>query len=141
MVAPASSKSVRIFDSGVSGTKAMTNTASLWVPIPTERVIDHVLTPMPLNPLCWDVLLLATHGDRYTIRHGTLATAALNNPTLSDLFFAFGASGGNLQCLAKAGTQGMPLTGVDATPLTGNHVGFRVRVATGAFDYLVVYTF
>jgi inner membrane protein len=42
---------------------------------PTDRSIDHVLTPMPMNPLCWDVLLLETHGDRYAIRHGVLSAA------------------------------------------------------------------
>jgi len=38
-----------------------------------ERVIDHVLTPAPLNPLCWDTLLLATRGDRYFVRSGVLS--------------------------------------------------------------------
>ncbi|MDB6087938.1 MAG: Membrane-bound metal-dependent hydrolase [Gammaproteobacteria bacterium] len=42
---------------------------------PADRIIDHVLTPMPMNPLCWDVLLLETAGDRYTVRHGVLANA------------------------------------------------------------------
>ena len=31
-----------------------------------------------MNPLCWDVLLLETHGDRYSVRHGVLSNA----PTL-----------------------------------------------------------
>jgi inner membrane protein len=39
------------------------------------RVIDHVLTPLPMNPLCWDVLLLLTDGDRYSVRHAMLAEA------------------------------------------------------------------
>ncbi len=42
---------------------------------PTDRVIDHVLTPSPTNPLCWDVLLLETRADRYTVRHGVLSNA------------------------------------------------------------------
>jgi inner membrane protein len=42
---------------------------------PADRIIDHVLTPMPMNPLCWDVLLLETAGDRYAVRHGVLANA------------------------------------------------------------------
>jgi inner membrane protein len=42
---------------------------------PADRIIDHVLTPMPANPLCWDVLLLQTHGDRYSARHGVLSEA------------------------------------------------------------------
>jgi inner membrane protein len=40
-----------------------------------DRVIDHVLTPAPMNPLCWDVLLLGTRGDRYAVRLGTLSLA------------------------------------------------------------------
>src|SRR5262249_35987694 len=39
---------------------------------PDDRVIDHVLAPIPTNPFCWDVLLLETHGDRYIARHGML---------------------------------------------------------------------
>jgi inner membrane protein len=42
---------------------------------PGDRIIDHVLTPSPLNPFCWDVLLLATRGDRYAVRHGVLSNA------------------------------------------------------------------
>ncbi len=42
---------------------------------PADRLIDHVLTPSPTNPLCWDVLLLETRADRYTVRHGVFAKA------------------------------------------------------------------
>src|SRR3569833_1763689 len=42
---------------------------------PDDRVIDHVLSPIPTNPFCWDVLLLETHGDRYIARHGMLSEA------------------------------------------------------------------
>jgi inner membrane protein len=42
---------------------------------PDDRVIDHVLSPIPTNPFCWDVLLLETHGDRYLARHGMLSVA------------------------------------------------------------------
>ena len=55
---------------------------------PAGHVIDHVLSPGAMNPLCWDVLLLETHGDRYTVRHGVLSNApalitAARCPTLS----------------------------------------------------------
>lgn len=40
-----------------------------------DRVIDHVLTPAPMNPLCWDVLLLETRGDRYGVRLGVMSIA------------------------------------------------------------------
>jgi inner membrane protein len=42
---------------------------------PGDRVIDHVLSPIPTNPFCWDVLLLETHGNRYIARHGMLSNA------------------------------------------------------------------
>ena len=42
---------------------------------PSEHILDHVLTPSPTNPFCWDVLLLETDGERYSVRHGVLANA------------------------------------------------------------------
>jgi inner membrane protein len=41
--------------------------------LPAGHVIDHVLSPAPANPLCWDVLLLEIRGDRYTARFGVLS--------------------------------------------------------------------
>lgn len=38
-----------------------------------DLVVDHVLTPAPLNPLCWDVLLLETRADLYFVRSGVLS--------------------------------------------------------------------
>ena len=54
---------------------------------PDGHVIDHVLSPGAMNPLCWDVLLLETQGDRYTARHGVVShapglIAAARCPTL-----------------------------------------------------------
>jgi inner membrane protein len=58
----------------VSGQVAAHTVATLAATdFPGGRVIDHVLSPGPMNPLCWDVLLLETHGDRYVARHGVLA--------------------------------------------------------------------
>ena len=37
---------------------------------PDATVLDYVLTPMPADPLCWDVMLPMTIGDEYVIRHG-----------------------------------------------------------------------
>jgi len=42
---------------------------------PNDETIDHVLTPLPTNPLCWDVLLIQTGGGQYTVRHGVVAIA------------------------------------------------------------------
>ncbi len=55
---------------------------------PGDRMLDHVLTPLPVNPICWDLLLLETHQDRYVARRATLALApgllgAAQCPTLA----------------------------------------------------------
>jgi inner membrane protein len=42
---------------------------------PVDNLLDHVLTPQPANPLCWDLLLLETSGERYVARHAVLALA------------------------------------------------------------------
>jgi inner membrane protein len=42
---------------------------------PGDQIVDHVLSPIPTNPFCWDVLLLETRGDRYIARHGMLSNA------------------------------------------------------------------
>ena len=41
------------------------------------RALDHVLTPMPVNPMCWDVWLLGTRGERYIARHVVLSIAPM----------------------------------------------------------------
>ncbi len=38
---------------------------------PTERTLDTVLTPMPVNPVCREVMTVAVVGDRYVVRRGT----------------------------------------------------------------------
>jgi inner membrane protein len=45
------------------------------VTFPGEQTLDHVLTPVPTNPLCWDLLLIQTSGGRYIVRHGVVATS------------------------------------------------------------------
>ncbi len=42
---------------------------------PGETVLDYVLTPMPADPLCWNVMLPMTTTDRYIVRHGVWAVA------------------------------------------------------------------
>lgn len=56
---------------------------------PGDRLLDHVLTPQPANPLCWDLLLLETSGDRYVARHAVLslgpaASSLSSNPAARD---------------------------------------------------------
>lgn len=42
---------------------------------PGARLLDHVLTPMPSNPLCWNVIAITLEADRYVMRRAALATA------------------------------------------------------------------
>jgi hypothetical protein len=64
----------------------------------------------------------------------------LTSPTLTDLFISFDYTGGVMKCAARVGATQTNLSGTDATPLTGDRVGVRVRNSTGSFDYLVVYS-
>ncbi len=40
-----------------------------------DRLIDHVLTPMPANPLCWEVMLVQTQSGSVIARRAMLALA------------------------------------------------------------------
>jgi inner membrane protein len=40
-----------------------------------EIELDHVLTPMPSNPICWDVLLVQSSEKSYFLRQGVLSLA------------------------------------------------------------------
>ncbi len=42
---------------------------------PGARLIDHVLTPMPANPLCWEVMLVQTRSESVVARRVMLALA------------------------------------------------------------------
>ena len=42
---------------------------------PAARSIDHVLTPMPANPLCWEVMLVQTQDAEVVARRTILALA------------------------------------------------------------------
>lgn len=42
---------------------------------PDARLIDRVLTPMPANPLCWEVMLLQTQNEAVVARRTMLALA------------------------------------------------------------------
>ena len=35
--------------------------------------LDRVLTPLPMNPLCWEVILVQSAGDRYALRRALVA--------------------------------------------------------------------
>lgn len=42
---------------------------------PRATLVDHVLTPMPVNPLCWSVITVSIDGNQYALRRGVLSTA------------------------------------------------------------------
>jgi inner membrane protein len=78
---------------------------------PGGQLIDHVLTPVSTNPVCWDVILLETSGDRYTARHGLLSIAPGLEPAS--------------RCSTVPGRRGAgttaPMTTVAAAELPGMH--------------------
>lgn len=41
---------------------------------PGARLLDQVLTPMPSNPLCWNVIAITLEADRYVMRRAALST-------------------------------------------------------------------
>ena len=42
---------------------------------PRAMTLDRVLTPLPMSPYCWDVILIQTEADRYVLRQATLSLA------------------------------------------------------------------
>ncbi|MDY6984386.1 MAG: hypothetical protein SV422_14970, partial [Pseudomonadota bacterium] len=42
---------------------------------PTATALDHVLAPMPVNPLCWEVIAVQVDGDTYALRQAILSLA------------------------------------------------------------------
>jgi inner membrane protein len=44
--------------------------------------LDRVLTPLPINPLCWELILVQSDGDRYALRRASVSIApSLRCPT------------------------------------------------------------
>jgi len=42
---------------------------------PRDRLLDHVLTPMPVNPFCWSLILVQENDDRWFVRRAALSLA------------------------------------------------------------------
>ena len=40
---------------------------------PGWTTLDHILTPMPMNPLCWSVILVQAERNRYALRRAVLS--------------------------------------------------------------------
>ncbi len=64
---------------------------------PHATIVNHALSPMPANPVCWEVVLTQLEGERYAIRRAMLTLAPewvpaavcpnrrLNDPTTAPL--------------------------------------------------------
>ncbi|HEV8331866.1 MAG TPA: metal-dependent hydrolase [Steroidobacteraceae bacterium] len=61
-----------VVSSQVAACRIATIAATLF---PGERSIDRVLTPMPANPLCWEVMLVQTQSQSVIARRTMLALA------------------------------------------------------------------
>jgi inner membrane protein len=42
---------------------------------PDWKTVDRVLTPMPMNPLCWEAILIQTDGEQYALRRAAASIA------------------------------------------------------------------
>ena len=50
---------------------------------PGWTTLDRVLSPLPMNPLCWELILVQEDGDRYALRRAIASTVpSLQCPTL-----------------------------------------------------------
>ncbi len=90
---------------------------------PDDTTLDHVLSPTPTNPLCWDVLLVQTGGGRYVVRHGQLAVGPAPRPQ---------------SCPNVLGERGStaPMTAVHATPTADMHWSGEFTMPVGTLATL-----
>ena len=61
-----------VASSRVAAREVMRESAAMYH---EEALLDHVLTPMPANPLCWDVIAVFSQGEYYGLRRGVLSLA------------------------------------------------------------------
>jgi inner membrane protein len=61
-----------VANSQIAGRRIETLASMLF---PDAHSIDHVLTPMPANPLCWEVMLVQVQGESVIARRTMLALA------------------------------------------------------------------
>jgi inner membrane protein len=50
-------------------------TALVTAQFPNAVLLDRVLTPMPVNPLCWETILVQLDQDQYSLRRAIFALA------------------------------------------------------------------
>ena len=85
---------------------------------PDATLIDHVLTPMPANPLCWEVMLVQTQGGSVVARRTMLALAPALIPADGCLSRSLNIpSSAPLQPVADDDTAELHWYGEIATPL------------------------
>lgn len=63
---------VVVFSTGSRLAKAQMRTAETGL---REPAFDFVATPAPANPLCWNVISIGRHADRYELRVATVSVA------------------------------------------------------------------
>jgi inner membrane protein len=61
-----------MYSSAVAGERV---TALATTTFGGERLLDHVLSPMPVNPFCWQVVLVQADQERWFVRRAALALA------------------------------------------------------------------
>jgi inner membrane protein len=50
--------------------------------LPGWTTLDRILTPLPMNPLCWEAILVQEDGDRYALRRASVSIVpSLQCPT------------------------------------------------------------
>jgi inner membrane protein len=59
-------------ESGVARGRADAYAATQWT---RSTTLDRVLTPMPMNPFCWELILIQAEGGDYALRRAILSTA------------------------------------------------------------------
>jgi inner membrane protein len=59
---------------------------------PDALVVDQVLAPLPVNPLCWEVILVQLQGDDYTLREAMFSLAPGWMPAVRCSTFALDAN-------------------------------------------------
>jgi inner membrane protein len=61
-----------MYSSAVAGERMTTLATTTFA---DARLLDHVLSPLPVNPFCWQVVLVQTDRERWFVRRAALALA------------------------------------------------------------------
>lgn len=61
-----------LYSSAVAGERVAAFATTTFA---SDQLLDHVLTPMPANPFCWQVVLVQADAERWFVRRAALALA------------------------------------------------------------------